>query len=155
MNGLLIQLLIPLLVTEAVETPIYWAFFQKKGPGFVLGTIGLNVVTNIAFNLILTLQSTGFLAYLWKCAVGEVLIFLVEGTTIGLMTREWGRAFLSSLAANIASLLLGLIYNLIYTGADTTQIEILGETYLLVFGLGFVVEIALYIFFSVKRTRTV
>lgn len=152
-GAVLIQLLIALLVTEAIETPIYWAFFRRRGPAFVLEVILMNVLTNIPFNLVLLFFASSQKSYALYCLVGEIVILALEGLTVSLITHDWAFGYLSAGAANVASLLVGLIYSLIYSHADTGQMETLEETYLLLFGLLFLAETIVYLVFSVKRAK--
>ena len=105
----IITLLSALLLTLAIEVPLGALLIKRKDS--VIPLILINVLTNPALNLILTLTlllSRSYTVYWIAVAIGEAAVFVGEGFLIrATCDLQLKRSIIISTVINAASLLLG------------------------------------------------
>ena len=96
-----------LFLTLAIELPLF-AFTRRRDLWSLLFVLGMNVVTNLGFNLLYSAVFGFDPAFLWA---GEIGVSLIEGLLLYRFDRRNPWALLIALAANGASLGVGLLTN--------------------------------------------
>lgn len=107
------------LLTIVIEAVIIVLFHNRlsreKMIKLLLGSIPLNIVTNVTLNVILEqLVSLFFWQYLLLVILFELMVVVIETFALILIINQKGLAWKISLAMNLCSFVIGsLIYNLI------------------------------------------
>lgn len=108
----ILLVILRIVLTLLIEGLVFYLFGYRKKASWILFLI-VNLVTQIALNLLLMLVASSFIGYMALLyllyLMGEGLVFLIEILVfaVGLRERSKGRAALCALAANAASLVLG------------------------------------------------
>lgn len=101
------SLLTPLLITLCVEFIVIYMISKTDKLKLSLCSIPLNLFTNISMNLLLYLF---FTEYYWIALVTfEILIVFTEALYYRLITKNYKISLMISIAANVVSLIIGLI----------------------------------------------
>ena len=141
MNLSTLNILIALLMTLVIETPIYYLLlkiYKNNKIKDILTIILMNVVTNLSLNILLLFIPNNLLKILFL----EGVIFVIEGLIIFLIINRSFFSFLYATISNLISYLLGLIYsNFIYINIlnSNNALNIL-STILIAFIVIFVIE---------------
>lgn len=98
-----------LIITLVVEEVILLILREKNIKVFIL-CFFLNILTNPMMNLGLGLVSNYY--YLWL-GLAEVIVFIIEALIYYLLTNDFKRSIVISLACNLGSLIIGLLIFLI------------------------------------------
>jgi len=126
----------PLILTLAVELPIYFAF-KRDSMRYFLTIYLMNVILNLVMNYLLLYVFTS--SYVVSLIVMEALIFIIEGTIVASFKSVHLKGYLASALANGASLGIGLLANYLVGGSYDAHL------WLLVVLLAiFLVEVALF-----------
>lgn len=110
MNLSTLNILIALLMTLVIETPIYYLLlkiYKNNKIMDILTIILMNIVTNLSLNILLLFIPNNFLIILFL----EGVIFVIEGLIIFLIINRSFFSFLYATISNLISYLLGLIYS--------------------------------------------
>lgn len=110
MNLSTLNILIALLMTLVIETPIYYLLlkiYKNNKIKDILTIILMNIVTNLSLNILLLFIPNNLLIILFL----EGIIFLIEGIIIFLIINRSFFSFLYATISNLISYLLGLIYS--------------------------------------------
>lgn len=102
------NILLALLLTLILEVPFYF-IFNKKSLVYLLSVYSMNIILNIAMNLLLVFAFKDY--YVASLIIMEVLVFLIEGFIIFWFKNIRYKGFLISLGANAISLGIGLLFN--------------------------------------------
>ena len=102
----MLSLFLALSLTLVVEMSFFLILRKKDCFRFLLFVL-LNVLTNLTMNLLYVFVFSYSVLFL---SLAEVVVFLLEGLVLFLLTKERGRAFLTSLLANSCSLGVGLVF---------------------------------------------
>ena len=102
------NILFALLLTLILEVPFYF-IFNKKSLVYLLTVYSMNIILNIAMNLLLVFAFKDY--YVASLIIMEVLVFLIEGFIIFWFKNIRYKGFLISLGANAISLGIGLLFN--------------------------------------------
>ena len=143
----MLQILFPLAITLAIETPIYLLLKWRDLKLFVIVSV-LNLLLNITMNISLMFISD-VTAYYAVLISYETITTLVESLIIFLLMRfKYWKVLLFAIAANIASFLVGYFLQPVYQ----TKITIIVLTVIFLFAYLFV-EILTLISFSSSRKQ--
>lgn len=143
----MLQILFPLAITLAIETPIYLLLKWRDLKLFVIVGV-LNILLNVTMNISLMFISD-VTAYYAVLISYEILTTLVESLIIFLLMRfKYWKVLLFAIAANIASFLVGYFLQPVYQ----TKITIIVLTVIFLFAYLFV-EILTLISFSSSRKQ--
>lgn len=99
----------PLLLTLVIEVPIYFVS-NRKSLEYLLTVYAMNIVLNILMNILLLFLFTN--QYWPALIIMEILVVLIEGFIIFWFENIRYKGFLIALGANLASLGIGLLFNL-------------------------------------------
>lgn len=106
--GLWINLTETVILTVLLELPVVYAFLRKYKPErFVGNVILINMITNIALNLV---RLVFFPESVIFTLVGEIVVVLIEAEMFAFAWREkipLGRLLLTSFVANLFSVAVG------------------------------------------------
>ena len=103
------RLFLPLLLTLVIEVPIYFVS-NRKSLEYLLTVYAMNIVLNILMNILLLFLFTN--QYWPALIIMEILVVLIEGFIIFWFENIRYKGFLIALGANLASLGIGLLFNL-------------------------------------------
>lgn len=103
------RLFLPLLLTLVIEVPIYFVS-NRKSFEYLLTVYTMNIVLNILMNILLMFFFTN--QYWPALIIMEILVVLIEGFIIFWFKNIRYKGFLIALGANLASLGIGLLFNL-------------------------------------------
>lgn len=103
------RLFLPLLMTLVIEVPIYFVS-NRKSLEYLLTVYAMNIVLNILMNILLMFFFTN--QYWPALIIMEILVVLIEGFIIFWFENIRYKGFLIALGANLASLGIGLLFNL-------------------------------------------
>ncbi len=103
------RLFLPLLLTLVIEVPIYFVS-NRKSFEYLLTVYAMNIVFNILMNILLLFFFTN--QYWPALIIMEILVVLIEGFIIFWFDNIRYKGFLIALGANLASLGIGLLFNL-------------------------------------------
>ena len=103
------RLFLPLLLTLVIEVPIYFVL-NRKSFEYLLTVYAMNIVLNILMNILLMFFFTN--QYWPALIIMEILVVLIEGFIIFWFENIRYKGFLIALGANLASLGIGLLFNL-------------------------------------------
>lgn len=143
----MLQILFPLVITLAIETPIYLLLKWRDLKLFVIVSV-LNLLLNVTMNVSLMFISD-VTAYYAVLISYEIITTLVESLIIFLLMKiKYWKVLLFAIAANIASFLVGYFLQPIYQ----TKITIIVLTVIFLFAYLFV-EILTLISFSSSRKQ--
>lgn len=106
--ALMLHLLSTLLPTVAIELGVL-LFLRERRRRVLWGSVGMNVVTNVALNLYMTYCSTQWTR---DAAVGELAVVAAEAAAYYALTRNGRQACIYSVLCNGISLLTGLLFQL-------------------------------------------
>ena len=103
------RLAIPLLATVVIELAVL-LFLRERRKKVLLGSVGLNVLTNVPLNLYDAYVCSG-----WTTVViGEMLVVLVETLGYWWLIRNMQQAFVYSLLCNAISFLTGELFLILF-----------------------------------------
>ena len=143
----MLQILFPLAITLAIETPIYLLLKWRDLKLFVIVSV-LNILLNVTMNISLMFISD-VTAYYAVLISYEIITTLVESLIIFLLMKfKYWKVLLFAIAANIASFLVGYFLQPVYQ----TKITIIVLTVIFLFAYLFV-EILTLISFSSSRKQ--
>ena len=143
----MLQILFPLAITLAIETPIYLLLKWRDLKLFVIVSV-LNILLNVTMNISLMFISD-VTAYYAVLISYEIITTLVESLIIFLLMRfKYWKVLLFAIGANIASFLVGYFLQPVYQ----TKITIIVLTVIFLFAYLFV-EILTLISFSSSRKQ--
>ena len=143
----MLQILFPLAITLAIETPIYLLLKWRDLKLFIIASV-LNLLLNITMNISLMFISD-VTAYYAVLISYEIITTLVESLIIFLLMKfKYWKVLLFAIAANIASFLVGYFLQPVYQ----TKITIIVLTVIFLFAYLFV-EILTLISFSSSRKQ--
>lgn len=95
------------VITVIIEFLVFWLFIKKEPSKLFLASILINSVT-------LPLATFIYLFFYTNFIFIEVVVFLVEIYMVRVLLEvDYKESFLISLAANLATVLLGLIFSII------------------------------------------
>lgn len=103
------RLFLPLLMTLVIEVPIYFVS-NRKSLEYLLTVYAMNIVFNILMNILLLFFFTN--QYWPALIIMEILVVLIEGFIIFWFKNIRYKGFLIALGANLASLGIGLLFNI-------------------------------------------
>lgn len=103
------RLFLPLLLTLVIEVPIYFVL-KRKSFEYLLTVYAMNIVFNILMNILLLFFFTN--QYWPALIIMEILVVLIEGFIIFWFKNIRYKGFLIALGANLASLGIGLLFNI-------------------------------------------
>lgn len=96
-------------MTLVIEVPIYFVS-NRKSLEYLLTVYAMNIVLNILMNILLMFFFTN--QYWPALIIMEILVVLIEGFIIFWFENIRYKGFLIALGANLASLGIGLLFNL-------------------------------------------
>ncbi len=140
------ELILPLLITLIIEVPIYFLFY-KKSLSYLLVIYVMNIVLNVSMNLLL--RYVFFRDYYLALIIMEVIVVIIEAFIIFWYQEIRYKGLYIALAANLASLGIGLALN---------QIPVLMSPNLMViiiFLVLFIIETIMIAIFAVKNAKTI
>jgi hypothetical protein len=141
-----------LFITLVIETPLVLWISNRYDPAFALFVIGVNCATNLALTTLTYFLMKPYGGYSTRMLfVCELVIALLEAGVYAIYTQKVGYAFLSSFAANLASLLVGGSLEAIAGeyAATTYELLVLWIVAMLLFAL----EVFLYCLFHAKHAK--
>lgn len=103
------RLFLSLLLTLVIEVPIYFVS-NRKSLEYLLTVYAMNIVLNILMNILLMFFFTN--QYWPALIIMEILVVLIEGFIIFWFKNIRYKGFIIALGANLASLGIGLLFNL-------------------------------------------
>ncbi|MDD3938144.1 MAG: hypothetical protein PHU55_00115 [Bacilli bacterium] len=103
------RLFLSLLLTLVIEVPIYFVS-NRKSLEYLLTVYAMNIVFNILMNILLLFFFSN--QYWPALIIMEIFVFLIEGFIIFWFDNIRYKGFLIALGANLASLGMGLLFNL-------------------------------------------
>lgn len=138
------ELILPLLITLIIEVPIYFLFF-KKSLSYLLVIYAMNIVLNVSMNLLL--RYVFFRDYYLVLIIMEVIVVIIEAFIIFWYQEIRYKGLYIALAANLASLGIGLALNMIpaFRNADLLVIILLATL--------FTIEFTVIIVYALKITK--
>ena len=138
------ELILPLLITLIIEVPIYFLFF-KKSLSYLLVIYAMNIVLNVSMNLLL--RYVFFRDYYIALIIMEVIVVIIEAFIIFWYQEIRYKVLYIALAANLASLGIGLALNMIpaFRNADLLVIILLATL--------FTIEFIVIIVYALKITK--
>ena len=105
----ILRFAIPLLATIVIELAVL-LFLRERRKKVLLGSVGLNVLTNVPLNLYYAHVCSGWTTMV----VGEIVVVLVEAFGYWWLIRDVQRALVYSLLCNAVSFLIGELFFIIY-----------------------------------------
>jgi hypothetical protein len=96
-------------MTLVIEVPIYFVS-NRKSLEYLLTVYAMNIVFNILMNILLLFFFTN--QYWPALIIMEILVVLIEGFIIFWFKNIRYKGFLIALGANLASLGIGLLFNI-------------------------------------------
>jgi hypothetical protein len=96
-------------MTLVIEVPIYFVS-NRKSLEYLLTVYAMNIVFNILMNILLLFFFSN--QYWPALIIMEIFVFLIEGFIIFWFDNIRYKGFLIALGANLASLGMGLLFNL-------------------------------------------
>lgn len=138
------NLILALLLTLVLEIPFYF-IFNKKSFSYLLTVYSMNIVLNLAMNVLLMFVFKNY--YVVSLIIMEILVFLSEGFIIFWFKNIRFKGFLISIGANSISLGVGLLFNQFHL------FTIFPLGMLIILLSIFIVEFALVIFYFVKEFK--
>lgn len=110
----MLEILFPLSLTLAIETPIYLILKWRDFKLFVVASV-LNLILNPIMNIILLLYIDNQSAYYLFLTLYEIGTTLVESLVIFLFMRfKYWKVLLIAIGANGTSLLVGILMQPVY-----------------------------------------
>ena len=103
------RLFLPLLLTLVIEVPIYFVS-NRKSLEYLLTVYAMNIVFNILMNILLLFFFTN--QYWPALIIMEILVVLIEGFILFWFKNIRYKGFLIAVGANLASLGIGLLFNI-------------------------------------------
>jgi len=138
------SLILALLLTLVLEVPFYF-IFNKKSLSYLLTVYSMNIVLNLAMNVLLMFVFKDY--YVASLIIMEILVFLSEGFIIFWFKNIRFKGFLISIGANSISLGIGLLFNQFHL------FTIFPSGMLIILLSIFIVEFTLVIFYFVKEFK--
>ena len=144
---MLAYILLPIFIVLSIETPLYFELGKKKNIFVFIALIVMNVVSNLSFNLVLSITTFSVVTVI----IGEIIVFIIESIILYIIFKK-KYMILLCFFGNILSWVMGYLLNNFYIKGES-ELFIASLIFEVIFSIYFIIRISLLVANFIKNLR--